>query len=249
MNLSVQNSQTMSSAEIAALTDKRHDHVLRDVREQLYTGLYDVNFDTPSLGYPAIQGLTAILDSHTKRTKEILLDRYHTDILISGYEVKYRAAIVKRWHDLELMQETANPVLPAPVNDALAFAEVAARMLNMSDTSKLRSLGVVAKRYNIPSNILPSYSDETLTRGLGDLLKDHGLGLSAIKANLKLEELGLIRKLERRSTGKETKVFWSITDKGLQFGKNETSPQNPNQTQPRWFVDKFPALVVMLESA
>ena len=110
MNTELQTfkSQTMSSTEIAQLTGKEHKHVLRDIREQLYTGLYGHNFDSPDLGYPLIQGLTAIIDGHTRRTKEIQLDRYHTDILISGYEVKYRAAIVKRWHELESQQ----PALP-----------------------------------------------------------------------------------------------------------------------------------------
>jgi phage antirepressor YoqD-like protein len=103
--------QTMSSIEIAQLTDKQHIHVLRDIRDQLYTGLYGHKFDNPKLDYPIIQGLTVIIDDHTKRTKEILLDKYHTDILVSGYEVKYRAAIVKRWHELEEQAEkpTLNP--------------------------------------------------------------------------------------------------------------------------------------------
>lgn len=99
--LSTTTSQSMSSIEIAQLTDKRNADVMRDIRDQLYTGLYNYQFDNADLRYPSIQGLTVVIDEQTKRTKEILLDRYHTDILVSGYEVKYRAAIVKRWHELE----------------------------------------------------------------------------------------------------------------------------------------------------
>lgn len=93
--------RTMSSVEIADLTGKNHPDVLRDIRQQIFTGLYGYVFDKAKLLYPEIQGVTVVLDEITKRTKEVLLDRYHTDILISGYEIKYRAAIIKRWHELE----------------------------------------------------------------------------------------------------------------------------------------------------
>lgn len=96
------NKLTVSSIEIATLTGKRHDHVLRDIYEQILKSLYDINFkNRHNLVYGKIQGLTVIRDDFTKRTKEILLDRYHADILVSGYEVKYRAAIAKRWRELQ----------------------------------------------------------------------------------------------------------------------------------------------------
>jgi len=44
------------------------------------------------------------------------------------------------------------------------------------------------------------------------------------------------------------KRFKSLTDSGLRFGRNETSPQNPNQTHPRYYVDKFPELLELIES-
>lgn len=66
---------TMSSREIAWLTLKNHPDVLRDIRVQIYTALYGHNLDDSNLSYPLIQGLTVVLDDHTKRTKEILLDK------------------------------------------------------------------------------------------------------------------------------------------------------------------------------
>lgn len=102
-------SKTMSSTEIAQLTGKEHKNVIADIRTQIFTGLYDfrkekmANFSAIN----EIQGVTVILDNRGYWS-EVQLDRYHTDILISGYEVKYRAAIVKRWHELESQQ----PALP-----------------------------------------------------------------------------------------------------------------------------------------
>ena len=81
MNALLKNTKpTMSSAEIAELTGKNHPDVLRDIRLQIYSGLYGHDFDKAKILYPSIQGLTVFYDDHTKRTKEILLDRYHTDI-------------------------------------------------------------------------------------------------------------------------------------------------------------------------
>ena len=61
-------------------------------------GLYGI--DGSEMNHEQIQGLTIVLDNRGYWS-EVNLDRYHTDILVSGYEVKYRAAIVKRWHELE----------------------------------------------------------------------------------------------------------------------------------------------------
>lgn len=91
----------MSSTEIAELTGKEKKTIHRDIKEQILVNLYGYDFkDGTELHHLKIQGLEIDFDSRGY-WKEVLLDRYHTDILISGYEVKYRAAIVKRWHELE----------------------------------------------------------------------------------------------------------------------------------------------------
>jgi phage regulator Rha-like protein len=101
--LSTQTQQSMSSLELATLVDKEHKNVIRDIRTQILEGLYSVK-DGSDLSHEEIQGVTVKRDARGY-TSEILLDRYHTDILVSGYEVKYRAAIVKRWHELEAQQK------------------------------------------------------------------------------------------------------------------------------------------------
>lgn len=91
--------KTMSSTEIAQLTAKQKTHIHRDIKDQLFIGLYELK-DDPNLDDKQIQGITIILDNRGYWS-EVLLDKYHTDILVSGYEVKYRAKIIKRWHELE----------------------------------------------------------------------------------------------------------------------------------------------------
>jgi phage antirepressor YoqD-like protein len=89
----------MSSTEIAKLTNKEKSHIHRDIKVQILAGLYGIE-DYPDLDRIDIKGIFAVKRDNGQ-IAEILLDRYHTDILVSGYEVKYRAAIVKRWHELE----------------------------------------------------------------------------------------------------------------------------------------------------
>lgn len=135
-----------------------------------------------------------------------------------------------------------------PAIEAETFLlKVAADMLRLSETSILRGLTVIADNNGIKANYLPAYTDEGLTRALGDLLKEHGSPLSAVRANPILLDMGYLEQLERRAKG-GPKKFWSITEAGQRFGKNETTPSNPNETQPRWYVATFPALLAEINS-
>lgn len=82
------NIDTMTSREIAKLTGKTHKNILADIRKQ----------------NKALQ--SAEISAHYKDSKgrqqiEILLDKESTIILVSGYNVHMRAAVVRRWKELE----------------------------------------------------------------------------------------------------------------------------------------------------
>ena len=64
------------------------------------------------------------------------------------------------------------------------------------------------------------------------------IGMSAAQANVHLEAMGLLEKLERKDSKGLPKYYWSVTEKGLAYGKNITSPNNPRETQPHWYVSK-----------
>jgi len=237
--------ETMSSTEIAKLTGKQKKHVHQDIKDQIFIGLYDLK-DGQDFDHEQIQGINVIVDKRGYWS-EVHLDREHTLTLITGYDVKARHAINRRWLELESAKQQPVDQMALPMIE-LQIAETAARMLRMSDTSKIRMLSKLGELKGVDTRFLPAYSDDKLTSALGDLLKQHGVDLSAVRANQILFEMGLLEKLERRSTGKTVKHFWSITAYGLEYGKNETSPQNPNQTQPRWFVDKFEILLSLINS-
>lgn len=129
---------TMSSREIAEMTGKRHDNVLRDIRTQiLMVHFYDEcmtyaqGSDRENLAtYVSKASLVLFAkivicklsdDSSNLRTedygftlvqegsfiREILLDRENSYTLVSGYDVRSRSAIIKRWQELEAAQAPA----------------------------------------------------------------------------------------------------------------------------------------------
>ena len=78
----------MDSRDIAKLTKKRHDHVIRDIRK-----MYE------KLGIPKT-GFT-YKDSQNKDRPYYLLDYSDTITLLTGYSVELRKAVVDRWIFLE----------------------------------------------------------------------------------------------------------------------------------------------------
>ncbi len=125
-NITTSNQPMMSSREIAELTDKRHDNVIRDIREIL-KAVYSIEFDSSFLRNHRNQqvmftaGITVVIDERGF-ISEILLDRRNTEILITGYDVKRRASIIDRWFALE--SGATKPKSQAELNLAYALAQV-----------------------------------------------------------------------------------------------------------------------------
>jgi len=80
----------MSSLEIAKLTGKQHDNVLRDIRKVLN----EVEIDPAKFEAVYLAG-------NGEERACYNLPREVCDLVVSGYSVKYRYAIIKRWHELE----------------------------------------------------------------------------------------------------------------------------------------------------
>lgn len=82
--------KTMSSLEIAELTGKRHDHVMEDIRKML---------EELELDIPTFRGIYK--DSMNRKQSMFNLDKELTLTLVSGYSIKLRNSIIKRWEELE----------------------------------------------------------------------------------------------------------------------------------------------------
>ena len=81
---------TMSSREIAELTEKRHDHVMNDIRKML-----------TELGVHAPDFLGTYKTERGNEYECFNLHKRETLILVSGYSIAMRAKIIDRWQQLE----------------------------------------------------------------------------------------------------------------------------------------------------
>lgn len=88
---------TMTSLEIAELTNKTHTNVMRDIREVLEQ-LYSDNSDLISQFSDTYQGTR-------RKEKCYKLPRRECEILVTGYDIVRRAAVIDRWFELETKQK------------------------------------------------------------------------------------------------------------------------------------------------
>ncbi len=84
--------RTMSSREIAELTGKRHDHVMRDIRKMLV----ELHGEE---ALPRFGGSYTGQDNTARPCFD--LPKRESLILVSGYDVSMRAKIIDRWQMLE----------------------------------------------------------------------------------------------------------------------------------------------------
>lgn len=114
---------TMSSREIAQLTGKRHPDVKRDIQSMIR----DLKEDVSSFAH-------IYLDGQNRNQTEYLLDREHTDCLLTGYSAPLRMAVVRRWRELEACSEATK--IPTTLPEALRLAADQAE-------ENLRLIGVI----------------------------------------------------------------------------------------------------------
>lgn len=233
---------SMSSREIAELTEKRHANVLRDIDSLL-----------ESLNSELSSGFTSstYTDSTGKENRMYLMDRDSSYCLVAGYDANSRMRIIKRWQELEAKTAQAIPSTPAPsipltlaqlqpeVTAALALAEMAGFTGNQL---KLSADKAIKNRYNtswlalVDAGALPAdprgmtYTPTELGKS-DEFKRQFGYTLSACKTNRFMAAFGL----QSNQTG-----TWIPTDaaKGhyewLDTGKRHTDGTAVKQL--KWFV-------------
>ena len=134
---------------------------------------------------------------------------------------------------------------------------VAADVLRCSESSRLAMLHKAASPWPLLQAALPPYAVDAPTGKESEGSKSHaaikdicqGI-MSAVKANKALLKAGLLEQLERPSTSAPNgiKTYKSVTAKGLKYGLNFTSPNNPRETQPHWYLETADELIEIIKS-
>lgn len=242
--------RTMSSREIAKLTGKAHKHVLADIRSMLKE--LEIDWADCSAQYQ---------DSTGRSLPCFELNRELTDTLLTGYSAKMRLAVIRRWRELEQQQGAREQVqiTGTKVIGELAILECFTRLLKPAPSSQVMMLAKIAANNGLDAKFLPGYAVDAApdaaggssmpTKAITALIKDHAIASTARAFNIALEAHGFLKVLQRKNSKQETVDFWSVTEKGLAYGKNLTSPQCPRETQPHWYVDRFLELAAKVGKA
>lgn len=90
---------TMSSLQIAEITGKNHADILRDIRNTLEQAEIDES-----------KFASVYSGGNGQARPCYILPRRECDLVVSGYSVKYRLAIIDRWQELEAKQSSRDPM-------------------------------------------------------------------------------------------------------------------------------------------
>lgn len=237
--------RTMSSREIAELTNKDHRHVLADIRK-----MFDELGET-SAGFSA-----DLPDAYGRPQPAFNLPKRETLILVSGYSIELRARIIDRWQELEA-RATLSHATHGVLREELEAVDVLARILNVAPSGKLGIVKASLTHHGATHLVsaLPVYAIDAPPTATGEptssmptasltvLLAEHDIGMTARTANKMMEKAGILVEMTRPSSRGTSHKFWSVTDAGLKYGKNVVSPSNPKETQPHWYKATFKELV------
>lgn len=137
--------------------------------------------------------------------------------------------------------------VPAPkLSEKLMWVREVKKLLNLNETS---TLSLLEKLVSEPDKLpLPDYTpSKGILKSATELLKEHGMAITAHIFNLQAMLKGYLCEQTRKSSGGGAKTFKAITEKGRPYGENQVSPKNPRETQPLWYADKFGELLKELD--
>ena len=201
--------ETMTSLEIAEVTGKRHDSILRDIRNILSQGVDAHNFVE-----------TYYTDKSNRQQKCYTLTKKGCLILASGYDVILREKIINRWEELETKERNQYQV-PKSFAEALMLAakqqeqiEEQQRQLEANSKEIVELNGAIAEmepKVTYVDMILASNETVTTTQ----IAQDYGQSAKAF--NVLLRNFGVQHKVGGQ---------WVLYAKHLPFGyvQSDTFP-------------------------
>jgi len=232
-------SAKMSSKEIADLMEKRHDNVMRDIKNLI---------DEKAIGHLSFEE-SSYLNSQNKEQPMYLLDFQATMTLVTGYDAKRRSIVIDRWMKLETGQAKpalAKPATLLPIDREFRAAVRMAKAAGLKGNQAVLSANRLTREMtgSAPLQLLeithlesPTDQDPHLTPT--DIGKAIGEGISGQKVNKALEEMGY--QVSRRN-GKKSKV-WDATEAGSKYAViKDTGKKHSDGTPVRQLFWKKPVV-------
>lgn len=128
LEISKSTSATMSSREMAELTEIRHDSVKRTIETLLYKGILQ---DTQFVDYEIINGLGI-----KTYGKEYLINKRDSYIIVAQLSPEFTARLVDRWQELESKQPLALP----------SYQEALRQLADQLDITSKQALQIEAQK-------------------------------------------------------------------------------------------------------
>lgn len=203
---------TMSSIEIADLTEKNHAHIMRDIREIVE------KLNESKIGFMCTP--SAYTGKDGRKYDCYLLDREATEILLTGYDVVRRAKVIKRWRELETGAYGKPIIPPTSIDLAKAVADYAIERCHVCPEMALAMVAESAVQLGAPETvkmIVPALpQDKTGFLTPTAIAIKLGWYTAVGKSNPRRVNAGL------RDLGlqyKDGKNEWHLTDKGKGLGE------------------------------
>lgn len=197
--INLDEAQTMSSREIAELTDKEHRHVLRDI--DILNENYD-NLHLPRIGL--MFSFRDLPNGGQRKERYFELSRIQTFDLMTGYSAELRIKVNRRWEELEKKNSAGDFEIPATYSEALRLS---ADLIEKSESQ--------AKELEMKQRLIDEqtpkvlFADEIGTNGqviteLVKILKQSGEEIGEQRLFIHLRENGYLKKHGDKSNS----VYW-----------------------------------------
>ena len=132
----------------------------------------------------------------------------------------------------------------AIANEYMKLLKTSAETLHMNESSVLYISKKIYKDCNIPTTYLPDYTtSKGILKSATELLRKYNIQISTRKFNKIMIDKGLLREVERKSTKDNTKIKKFKNLVNTEFGENQVNPNNPKETQPMYYEERFEELL------
>lgn len=205
-----EHKEKMTSLEIAEVTGKQHQHIMRDIRAILSQGVDASNF-----------GLTSYTDKSNRQSPCYELTKKGCLILASGYDALLREKIINRWEELETKERTGGFVVPQTFSQALMLAAKQQEQIEEQRAALAQQGEEIVKLSNEVMTMKPkaTYYDLILnnpsTVTITQIAQDYGM--SAKKFNQILSDFRIQHKVNKQ---------WILYADNINKGYVQSKPTN-----------------------